>query len=386
MRNLRWVFSLFFMFLLVIPCYALVIKTGETVEIDRDELIDDDLIIFAQKIAINGRVNGDVWVFGRDIMINGDVYGTIVSGGADINIDVGNAGTVWSAGGEINIAGDIEKNILLFGGELSVDEDATIGKDIRAFGGKFTVDGNIGGTIRGSVGNFTMAGKSGDIFIDSDKIRVKSGAEIDGDLVLEGEVEPTIEEGARITGETRVKKSSVEGEEAFAFAFAPFIAFFIAFMKVVCFIAKIIVGVILIALCGKFVRRIMDTLTSKPWSCLGWGFLGLVVIPVAVMILFVILVGFPFAFFGIYVYTILFYLSSIFVGLVVGEKIIQLFKKEGEISQYLSFIVGIIVIFVLGLIPVLGVIIKLAVLLFGVGMLLLGSWYLLREIKEKKLI
>jgi len=205
-------------------------------------------------------------------------------------------------------------------------------------------------------------------------------------LVLEGEVEPTIEEGARITGETRVKKSSVEGEEAFAFAFAPFIAFFIAFMKVVCFIAKIIVGVILIALCGKFVRRIMDTLTSKPWSCLGWGFLGLVVIPVAVMILFVILVGFPFAFFGIYVYTILFYLSSIFVGLVVGEKIIQLFKKEGEISQYLSFIVGIIVIFVLGLIPVLGVIIKLAVLLFGVGMLLLGSWYLLREIKEKKLI
>ncbi len=386
MKNVRRIFGLFLVLSLAVPGYTLVIKSGDMIEIGKGEVIDDDLIVFAQKIIINGQVNGDVCAFGRDIMINGDVYGTIASGGADINIDVGNAGTIWAAGGEINVAGDIDKNVLLFGGELCVSEDAAVGKDLRAFGGKFEVDGNIDGTIRGSVGSFTMAGTSGDISINADKIRVKSGAEINGDLILEGEADPTIEEGALITGETRVKEAVVEEKEAVAFALAPFLAFFITFMKIVCFIAKIIVGVILIALFGKFVRRIMDTLIGKPWPCLGWGFLGLVVIPIAVMILFVILVGFPFAILGIYIYTILFYLSSIFVGLVVGEKIIQLFKKEGEISQYLSLIVGLVVLLILGFIPILGFIIKLAVLLFGTGMLLLGSWHLLRAIKEKELI
>jgi hypothetical protein len=130
----------------------------------------------------------------------------------------------------------------------------------------------------------------------------------------------------------------------------------------------------------------MDTFISKPWLSLGWGFLGFIVIPVAVMILFAVLIGFPIAVFGTYVYTILIYFSSIFVAFVVGEKIIQLFKKEGEISLYVSFIIGIIVLFVLGLIPVLGFIINILVLLFGMGMLLLGSWNLLKEMREKKLI
>ena len=33
------------------------------------------------------------------------------------------------------------------------------------------------------------------------------------------------------------------------------------------------------------------------------------------------------------------------VALVLGEKIIQLFKKKGKISLYLSFIVGIVILF-----------------------------------------
>ncbi|OPX17426.1 hypothetical protein BXT86_06535, partial [candidate division WOR-3 bacterium 4484_100] len=98
-----------------------------------------------------------------------------------------------------------------------------------------------------------------------------------------------------------------------------------------------------------------------PWVSLGWGFLGVVVIPVAVIILFVVLIGFPFAIFGIYFYTVLLYLASIFIAFILGERIIQLFKKEGEVSLYLSFIVGIITLFILGLIPVLGFITSIGV-------------------------
>jgi hypothetical protein len=130
----------------------------------------------------------------------------------------------------------------------------------------------------------------------------------------------------------------------------------------------------------------MDTLISKPWKSLGVGFLGLIVIPIASLIMFVILIGYPLGVVGIYTYSVLLYTASIFVGLVVGEKILQLFKKEGVISLYLSFIVGYVVLRILGLIPILGFVIRIFVLLFGAGALLLGGWYLMKEMRAKKLI
>jgi cytoskeletal protein CcmA (bactofilin family) len=369
----------------MIPNYALVVKSGQSVEIPEDKIIDDDLLAFARSVNIEGKVMGDVYAFAQEINITGEVDGSIFSGAANVDINVKSVNTIWAAGGEINLSGIIEKNVMLFGGGLSVGENTRIGRDIRAYGGRFLVEGDIGGIIKGGVGEFVMAGTSGDVNIKADKIKIKSDATISGDLVVISEEEPMVEEGAIITGETKLKKQEKE-EESFFLAIAPAIAFFISFVKVVCFIARIIVGIILIALSKSFVRRIMDTLINQPWKSLGIGFLGLIVIPVAAVILFIVLIGFPFGVFVIYVYTILFYLSSIFVSYVVGEKIIQLFKKKGEISLYLSFIVGIVALFILGLIPVLGFIIRLVVLLFGAGMLLIGCWNIIKEMKKAKLI
>lgn len=385
MNKLKWVVSMLFVVLLITPGYAITLRSGDALEIAENEVIDDDLILFAQSIDIKGKVNGDVCAFAQEVKVSGEIEGSIFSGAATIDIDAKSVKTIWAMGGNITISGLIDRNVLLFGGSLLIDDNARISKDLIAYGGKFNVEGDISGEIKGGVGKFVMSGKSGNININAGETKIKSGAQISGDLVLESAEEPVIEEGVVITGETKLEKPEEKGE-GILFAFAPMLAFFIAFMKIVMFIAKIIVGVILIALFKKFVRKVMDTFISKPWLSLGWGFLGFIVIPVAVMILFAVLIGFPIAVFGTYVYTILIYLSSIFVAFVVGEKIIQLFKKEGEISLYVSFIIGIIVLFVLGLIPVLGFIINILVLLFGMGMLLLGSWNLLKEMREKKLI
>lgn len=382
MKRFTWMSCLLFIVLLAAPGYALVVRSGQTIEID--EIIDDDLIIFAQEVDIKGKVNGDVYAFAQEVSISGEIEGSIFTGASSIVIDVDHAKTVWAAGGNINIKGNIYKNVIIAGGDLCVHEGANIGKDVIAYGGKFTVDGDIDGRIKGGVGTFLMAGKSGDIEMNAGETKIASGAYISGNLILESGEEPIIEEGAIITGETRLETREEEGE-AF-FALAPFFAFMITFIKIILLIAKIIVGIIIIALFKKYTRRIMDTLIKAPWKCLGWGFLALIVLPVATTILFSMLIGFPLAIFGSYVYSILFYLSSIFVALVVGEKIIQLFKKEGEISLYPSFIVGLLVLLVLGWIPILGFIIKLFVVLFGAGMLCIGTWEVLREMKRKKII
>jgi len=386
MKDTKWLISLLLILACVTPSYALVVRSGDEVEVAEDEVIDDDLIVFAQTIDINGAVSGDVYAFAQSVTVSGEIGGSLFSGAATITVDAKKVKTVWAAAGKVNICGDVENNVILVGGSLFICEDTRIGKDLRAYGGKFTVEGEIDGTIEGGVGSFVMAGRSGHIIINADETTIRSGARISGDLIVRSAEEPTIEEGATITGETTVERPDERKAAPFFFALAPMVAFFITFVKIVMFIAKIIVGILLIAIFKPCVRRIMDTFIHKPWHSLGWGFLGLIVIPVAAVILFATMIGYPIAIFGVYIYTILFYLSSIFVGLVIGEKVIQLFKKEGEISLYLSFIVGLIVLVVLGLIPVLGFIIKIFILLFGAGMLLLGGWNLIKDMRQKKLI
>lgn len=381
----------FVLFLLLLICttplFGLVVKSGDDIEIKENEVIDDDLIALGQNVTIKGRINGNVCAFSRDVEITGYIAGTIFCGAANVDIDAQSVGTIWAGAGDIEISGDISNNVLVFGGSLDIEEDTKIGKDLVVYGGKVRVAGEIDGSVKGGAGTLVMSGKSCCVDVDADEITIKSGALITGDLIVKSDQKPVIEEGAEILGEMKLKRTEeVEVDKKAVFALAPVIAFFIALFKILVFITKIIVGIVLIALSRIYVRRIMDTMLSKPWHCLGWGFIGLIIIPVAVIILLSLLIGYPFAILGVYVYTIIFYLASIFAALVIGEKIIKLFKKEGDVSLYLSFILGMIVLLVLGFIPILGFIVRIIVLLFGSGMVLFGSWNLVREIKVKKLI
>lgn len=387
MRFIKFSIIFMFVFLFAAPGYGLVVKKGQSIVIGEEDEIDDDLVAFGRTVDIRGMINGDVYAFAQNVKITGDVDGTIFTGAATVDLDVIGVRSVWAAGGTVNISGDIMNNAVLFGGAINVDENGVVGKDLKVYGGEVTVEGEVDGTIKAGADKFIMAGRSGQVTVDAEEVTISSPARISGDLIIRGKKEPTIETGAEISGETKfeeVKES--KGEEKAFLAIAPLIAFFIWLAKIILFIAKIIVGIVLIALVKNYLRRIIDTLVTKPWHSLGWGFLGLIVIPVSVAILFIVLIGFPFAFLGIYVYTILLYLSSIIVGLVIGEKIIRLFKTEGEISLYLSLIVGIVVLTFVGLIPVLGFLVKIATVLFGAGAILFGSWTLIQEAKKKEMV
>lgn len=386
MKNIRWLLCILSLVMLVTPAYALTSRIGEYAAVGPDDVIDDDIVLIAQNVKVEGKVAGDVFAFGETVTITGDIGGSLFTGAANISIDAKSIEAIWAAGRSIEVKGIVTRNVVLAGGSVCVCDEARIGKDLGAYAGKFTAGGDVAGTIRGSVGKFVMTGKGGRVKIKAGDIKVKSSAQIAGDLILTSESEPVIEEGATILGETTFEKPEEKEGREFLFAIAPMIAFFVTFLKIVLFIAKVIVGVLLIALFSQCVRRIMDTLISKPWKSLGVGFLGLIVIPIASLIMFVILIGYPLGVVGIYTYSVLLYTASIFVGLVVGEKILQLFKKEGVISLYLSFIVGYVVLRILGLIPVLGFVIRIFVLLFGAGALLLGGWYLMKEMRAKKLI
>ncbi len=370
---------------LISPAYALVIMRDQTVEVAADQIIDDDLVAFGNVIDVKGTVTGNVCAFAQTVNVSGDIGGLLVIGAASSNIGAKSVQTVWAAGSNLFVSGNVSKNLILAGGTLDIDKNARVGKDVRVYGGNFMVRGEILGSIKGGVRKFTMAGKSGKVKIKADKTHIESTAVISGDLDLTSTDEPKIDEGAAITGDVSIRAIEPEGTEPFFFAFAPMLAFLVAAIKFVVLISKIIVGVLLIALFQKYVRRIADTLFKETWKSLGWGFLGVIVIPIAAIVLFGTLVGYPLGLLAIYMYSVLLYVSSIFIAVVIGEKIVQLFKK-GAVSLYLSFIIGILILFIVGFIPVLNFLVRIFVVLFGFGAVMLGTWHLVREMRGKELL
>ncbi len=386
MKYFKLLLSIIILFSIVAPAYGIVVKKGNTIELTREQVIDDDLIALGRTVIIHGKVNGDLYAFAQKIEVSGDVKGTIFCGASQVKISSPMVNSVWAGAGDITISATAEKNVMLFGGNLLITRDAWIKKDLRCYGGEVNILGEITGTIKGSSGRFLMSGRSGTINIKSDEVKIEKDARVNGDLIVRGDKRPVIESGAAVSGQQKVIKETKKTKGEFLKKLAPALGFFISLFKTITFIAMIIVGIVLITFSKRFPRRIMDICISRPWVSLGWGFLGIIVIPVVIIILLVTLIGYPFALFGIYFYTVLLYLASIFVALVLGEKIIQLFKKEGDISLYLSFIVGVIVLTLLYLIPVLGFIIKIIVTILGSGVLLLGGYSLCKDMRSKELI
>lgn len=385
MKCFRWAsVAVITMLLFFVPGFALTVRGGDNVIIEAEETIDDDVIAFAQSVTVHGIVTGDLIAFASDIQVTGVVGGTIIAGAATVDIDAIGVKSVWIGAGQAKLSGNIDKNAVLAGGDLLLRENGVVGKDLIAYGGKFNVKGAVDGMIKGSVGEFTLTGSSGAVDINAEEASIQATARVDGDLIIQSETEPSVDEGAYVGGDIQFKQ--VEEEEKSIFALAPVIAFIITIIKFAVFIAKILVGLVLISISRVYVRRIMDTLIQKPWHSLGWGFIGVIAIPIGIVFLFAVLVGYPFAVFGIYVYTILFFLSSIMVGLVLGERIIKLFKKKGDVSMYVSLLLGLVVLGIIDFIPVLNIIVKIFVILFGVGMVLIGTWNLLKGMRKEKLI
>ncbi|MEW6685349.1 MAG: hypothetical protein AB1393_03980 [Candidatus Edwardsbacteria bacterium] len=368
-------------FILTSKSPALVIKSGKEVVIGKEEIIDDDLIVSGGNVSVKGTVNGDIFAWGGQVTVDGVVNGDIVAAGGQIRIrGLVNDG-VRIAGGNLEIEGKVKGNALCFGGSIQLGKDGEVGRDLWAFGGRVTIDGKVNRSLHAGCGEFAFGGTTqGNVEVKANQLTLLPEAEIKGNLNYQSAQQAEIQAGAKILGETKWQKAEPKTKVKRA------LNRFKRFFRVALFFSLFLVGIIMIAISKKHARLVVDTLSSSPWKSLGFGILFLLLVPIAVVILLISIIGIPIAIFGIFAYLLALYFGAICFSLAFGEKFLRLFKKEGEISLYLSFILGLILLGILVSIPYLGFLVKLLVMLFGAGIFVLSRQRLLAEAKAKGII
>ncbi|MBU4536466.1 hypothetical protein KJ603_00295 [Patescibacteria group bacterium] len=345
MKNINKFLASFFAFLVLVPVFVLgaTLKADNEVSINKGDSIEDNLYLAGGTVSVNGLIFGDLMTVGGQVIISEDVSEDIIIVGGNITI-LGNAGgDVRVAGGNILIAGNVAGDLIVTGGTVIVSSDVSIGKDLVIAGGQISFDGELMGDAKVAGGIITINGHiKGNLEAKIDeKLTLGEGAVIDGSLEYSARKAEMLEvnDKATVIGEVIyeqievVKKDEANGLKNFLFVVVGiFVLFKIS--------ALIIIALILTWLFKKFSNTVVKEAIQNPMVMLGKGFVTLIIVPVAAIILFVTLFGIPLGMAALFVYGLLMVLSAVYTGVVFGIWVNMLISKKDKIVINWKNVIG----------------------------------------------
>lgn len=332
---------------------AVDLRSNGSVMVPEGTAIDDDLLAAGNSIDVSGNVAGTALVAGQTVSVTGPVTGFLGVAGQNVNVR-GTKQMVAAAGQNVNVQSLNARNAVIAGNNINVDTASNVARDMMVAGNSVTLRGTIGRNLKAAGTNLSIGGNiQGDVLANGSNISVLPGAIIGGDFIYESPNKAKIGEGARIAGrveqrEPRKGQGVPQGPSRAARALFGFLMMF-AF------------GAVMVALFPRWSAETARRVIAAPgWSALV-GFIALIVTPVAAIIAFVTIIGIPIGLTLLFIYIIAWIVAIVIAALTVGALTLR-----GR-TIWLQLLLGLVIIYILGAIPVLGGLIRLAVLIFGLG-------------------
>jgi hypothetical protein len=365
--------------LMFIPAYAADTRTGQNVDVAVGEVVNDDLYLAGSEVTVDGTVNGDVIAVGNRVTINGTVNGSVTVAASTITINGNISNSVRVAGNEININSNIGKDLVAITGSVAISSAGSIGRDLLAASGTVNVNGPVTKNITCNANRLVISNRvGGNVKAASAEVKLEPSASIAGNLEYSSPNEATVAAGAAIKGQTIhtvPEQAPAPSNQTVATALgaivAAIIAFILGFIIVLAlfkYAAALLVGIVVIFIARRHVADAIETLRNKPWPCLGWGTLIAVLTPIAAAILCILIVGIPLAIAVLAIYIIAIYIGHIITAIFLGKWMLRRLTADDSIAYLIGALaLGLLIIYIVGLVPFISIITDLAVILFGFG-------------------
>lgn len=312
------------------------LETGETVS--------DDLYVIAGDITIRGDVEGTLYLLGSNIDVSGSVGGDLYAMGGDVIVEGGVSGEVYVLGGDVELSGVFDKVLHAAGGKLELS-------------GTFNDEVNCGGGVVRLSGSF-----ANDANIQAGTFKLLSGTVIKGDLNYAAKDFDRAEDVVINGTVNKMPKAEWEAQ-------GPGWGV-IAFFGLAGLIGYFIVGIVLSGFFPNFTKGAVNRTFSQFAQNLGWGLLVFLLTPLAVLVLLITVIGIPLGILVGIAYGVGIFIGEIIVSAAVGGLIFSLFKKP-DAAYWLKLLVGLIILFVISIIPIVNFIAVLIIWILGLGTLAL---------------
>jgi hypothetical protein len=358
-------------------------QQGETVLLPKDQVVNKDYFATGESINLAGTINGDAYLAGGNITVEGVVNGDLLAAGGNINIRGQVTGDIRTAGGSIIISSKVGQNVTAAGGNINFTDNADITGSIVAAGGNLDIFSPIGKDLTVAGGSVNLGNSvSGDVLAGIGELTLTPSASVSGNLDYWSTELAQVSPGASVSGQINHYQPPAEkraGDEA-----AKGLAGVWAFFKLVSFISSLAIGLILLRLVPGFMGKTVDIMKKRPWVSLLVGFIAAIAIPILFIALLVTVFGIPLALVLLGIYLLISYFTKIFVALVLGQILLNWINQKTNI--YLTFTLGLIIYYIISLIPVLGGLLTMIACLIALGALLIAKKELYQTLRDKKLI
>lgn len=343
------------------------IRQGSQVTIGPGETVEDDLYAFGGTVDVEGNVSGSVIAFGGTITIGGTIARDLIVSGGNVSVTGHVGGSVRAAGGMLALSGPVTEDVVVAGGTVTIGGNATVGRDLLLAGGNASVDAPVSRKILAGVGDLTLRNTVGsDVTVRVNHLRLESGAAVAGNLDYTSDNDVVITGGGRVAGNTVKHTPSDQGVSGPASGFLGWLRFLVGIF---------VLGLFLVLLFPSFSGRVISRLEKSPWASLGIGAALCIGVPILSLIVFVL---------GIFVggwwlglFMIAAYLLALGLGYVVSSLLLGRWGSQqmgwGRLHSAWQLLAGLVVLSIVSLIPIIGGLIALAAVVFGLGALALGA-------------
>lgn len=380
MKMLRFVLALVVVLLFAkftSPVYAFEMRTGDSVLVEHTSTISGSLFVSGSSVDVEGTVNGDVYCAGRNITISGQVDGDVLCVGQTIDITGMVNGNVRIAGQTVNVSGLVKRNATVTGQSVNVTHEGKVAGEFFTAAQLLNVAGTVGKSIGGWAQSMQINGVvTGPVKVATQTLTVSDGAHLSGGLDYTSKSVATISQLATVSGGiVHREPPPTQNTKPVAVTAKPFSPA----GSLAGIIFSILVGFLIIKLWPKSTARILNFMTDTPFMTWFVGFIAIMLIPLIGIFLVLTIIGIPFAVILFIVFALLLWVSRIYVGMWLGEHLLDALNVGNSDNKYLQVLVGFIVLWLMFRVPLFGGLVSFLAVVWG-----LGAIVQVKRLKAKK--
>jgi cytoskeletal protein CcmA (bactofilin family) len=357
--------------LLTSSALATEFRVGDAVSVGPEEVIDDDLLVAGTSVLVAGEVKGDLIGAGRTVRITGPVVGSVLVAGQHVQVSGKVDGSVRAAGEDVALEGAIGRNAAVLGQTLVLGQSSRVARDLHGAGRTLDLDGSVGRRAAVAGETATMRGHVGQqLYFEGTNLTLGPSAQVGGDVIYRSLKPATVAAGAKIGGRTEQlpprHPSKVQRKPN---RILPAVYFLLMFFAS---------GVVGLAAAPRLVCAAADAMVSRPWWNPLLGLLTLIVVPIGALLVCITLIGIPLAILVLVLWVAALVFSAIPVSIFLGRVLLG-----RGISPYLALLLGLVALTLVGLVPILGRVVKLLTILFGLGVYARASKGMLTDMRRQ---
>jgi cytoskeletal protein CcmA (bactofilin family) len=334
-------------------------RVASTYVLNEDQASPDDLYLVSEDIWLNGTTTGDAFLVAGKALVVGPVTDDLFFGGGEIAIGGLVGGDARLVGGTLTVTGTVEEDLLSVGGAVILDDESLVKGNVLLYADHVELFGAVTGDVEVYARNIILRGTiEGSALIHAEEsFSMQGEAAILGDLAYEAPSEVIRSENATIGGEVSFEQRIREADSGFSWNLFMFRI-----------LASAFAGLLLLLLFPAFSSHAAHRALSNNGSLILLGLAVLVLTPIIAFVLMATILGIVPGLVVLMAYGSALLVAAALTPVLAGGALAKWLKKEDTLRWY-WITLGAAALIVVGIVPVLGVLVRALFYLTALGTL-----------------